>query len=74
MNRIILILAGALMVACGSMNGYHDAQQAAYAKMLTKSEQSEINQKGVRPQDKPVAVKELPVEDQALIKKHKINL
>jgi hypothetical protein len=46
MNRIILILAGALMVACGSMNGYHDAQQAAYAKMLTKSEQSEINQKG----------------------------
>jgi len=34
----------------------------------------EINQKGVRPQDKPVAVKELPVEDQALIKKHKINL
>ncbi|MDO6431132.1 DUF3863 domain-containing protein [Flavitalea sp. BT771] len=34
----------------------------------------EINQKGVRPQDKPVPVKELPAEGQALIRKHKINL
>ena len=30
----------------------------------------EINQKGIRKQDKPVPVNDLPAEDKALIKKH----
>lgn len=34
----------------------------------------EINQKGIRPQDKPVPPNDLPAADKALIKKHRITL
>jgi hypothetical protein len=34
----------------------------------------EINQKGIRPQDKPIPPGDLPPADKALIKKHKITL